>query len=790
MKQYQDGVVLSLFEQIQDLPDDEHDAFLDRQDLPAILIARVRRLIKAERYTQGFLDTVVVMPSGRSEDVAFPDVGDRLGNYELLRPLAAGGMGVVFLARRADDVYEQDVAIKLIRAVHLLGDPKARAALIARFEAERVILAQLQHPNIARILDGGSTSTGVPYLVMEHVDGVPLTDYCSDHRLDVAARLRLLCKVCDAVQEAHRNLIVHRDIKPDNILVTPAGEPRLIDFGIACELAPNADPTGNNATLFAAMTPAYASPEQVRHQPLTTSSDVYSLGIVLFQLIAGQRPYELAGLTPAAIERVVCDVHPPPLRQVLQTIPMNPDERRRWLQQVGTDLERIVSKALHKDPARRYHSAEALAEELRRYLDGRPVLAHPDSTWYRSMKFVRRNWRGVSLTSLALLAILASTAIAWHQAGSAHRAMADTRRANNFLVDVLNLSDPYSTGGELTLRAAMERAYQLVDDQFSDRPELGTDLRLTLSESLLRSGHVEKAGAQLERALKDSEALFGSDAPRTVQALVSLAAARREQGRYSDSERLYQQALIRIERSAWRDDALQARALSDLGLLHLVKEEYAAAAHQLQLAVDLDARAVVPIPEHVRAQTLTNLAQARSGQGELDEAERLYILAQASFEAEHPEGSPQIAIVLNSRANIARRRDQPEQALQLQKQALEMHRKSFAGDHVMVLVPSINLTRQYVDLGRPQEALPYAVAADAMARRLYPGAHNYRIQAVTALADTQRALGLLHEANDALREAEIMLSQADTPPRLVEYVETVRSDLCAVAPTLEGCESP
>lgn len=783
-----DIAVMSLFEQAQEEPPEQRAAWLAAQTAPAEVIQHVRRLLDAEREVGDFLDTVVAMPGAFDPGPAFPNVGDRLGSYELLRPLAAGGMGVVYLGRRADDVYRQDVAIKLIRSVHLHGDPNARAALIARFETERAILAQLNHPNIARILDGGSTESGVPYLVMEHVDGAPLTDYCRQQRLDVRARLRLMCKVCDGVQEAHRHLIVHRDIKPDNILVTAAGEPRLIDFGIARDLAQDTESAASGVTLYSAMTPAYASPEQVRHQPLTTSSDVYSLGIVLYQLIAGRRPYELAGLSPADVERAVCHAEPLPLRRSLRDAELDPSERQRRIAQVGNDLERIVARALHKEPARRYSSAEALADDLRRYLEGRPVLAHPDSAWYRSAKFVRRHRFGVALAALALVAVMAAAGVALHQAESARSASEDTQRANAFLVEVLNLSDPYHTGGELGLTETLERAWTMVDARFADRPELAAHLRLTLSESLLRRGKVEEAGTQLERDVADTGTHFGQDSPQHLEALVLLASVRRDQGRYAEAERLYQDALARIERSTWRDDALQSRVFNNLGMLHLVREDYAAADRFLRRAVEVDARAASPIAEQNHAHTVANLAQAARGLGDYERAETLYAQAQAIFEREHPEGSPQIAVVLNNRANLARRRERQEEALELQRQAVEMHRKSFSGDHIMVLVPTVNLARQYVDMDRAEEALPYAEAGEAMAQRLYPDTpHVYRVQAIAALADTQRALRRFEEADATLRRVEALLPQADVPERTVEYADIVRSDLCDAAPSLRGC---
>ena len=785
-----DMAAMELYEQACELPVDQREDWLVRQPAAPAVIEHARRLLRAESHVGDFLDTAVHSPATLIEGPAFPNIGDRLGPWELLRPLAAGGMGVVYLARRADDVYHQEVAIKLIRAVHMYGDAAARAMLISRFESERVILAQLDHPNIARILDGGSTEAGVPYLVMERVDGQPLDDYCRNQKLDVPARLKLFCKLCDGVQEAHRNLIVHRDIKPDNVLVASNGEPRLIDFGIARELSAGLDVGQTGASLYSAMTPAYASPEQVRHEALSTSSDVYSLGVVLFQLLAGKRPYELAGLSPAAIERTVSDSPSVSVRQALQDTKLDATMRRRHAQQIDDDLERIVAKALHKESARRYPSADALAQDLRRYLAGQPVLAHPDSRWYRSRKFVRRHRLGVSLASLAVLAVLMAAVMAWHQALVAERAMADTQRANAFLIDVLNLSDPYGSGGDLSMAEAIQRADVMVDDKFSDRPETAMDLHLTLSEALLHAGRVEQANTQLDALVERSQTRFGEDDQRTLKAMVLQASARRELGRYAEAERIYQGALLRIERSQWRDDGLHARALNDLGLLYLAQEQRPQAADVLRRAIVLDQHSDSPVDPFAHAQTLANLAQALSGQGKYDEADALYSQAQAVFADVYSKGSTQEAIVLNNRATLARRRNLPEQALALQHKAVEMHRALHRGDHAMVLVPTINLARQYVDLGRGKEAMPYAIAAEAMAARLYPQGHNYRIQAILALADAQRATGEYTQAEAGIRQAQALLEKTEVPPSIREYLDVVLSDLCHSAPTLHSCSPP
>lgn len=787
MNQDPDLTVLDLYERIQALPEPERDGWLVQQHLPEAVIGRVRRLLRAANELGGFLDapeTSTRIMAAVDCSLVFPTAGDRLGNYELLRPLAAGGMGVVYLGRRADDVYHQNVAIKLIRAVHL-RDSGARAALVARFETERQILAQLNHPNIARILDGGSTGAGVPWLVMEYVDGEPLDDWCDAQRLDVRARVRLLCKVCDGVQEAHRHLIVHRDIKPDNILVTAAGEPRLIDFGIARELVEEGE-SGPQATLYSAMTPAYASPEQIRRQPLTTSSDVYSLGIVLYQLLAGRRPYSLSGLSPAELEHTVCEGELQPMRQALLDAPLEAGEHPRRLAQLDDDLERIVGKALHKDPARRYGSAEALADDLRRYLAGRPVLAHPDSAWYRTRKFVRRHRLGVGLMTAAVLAIMLVAALAFDQAAKARLAASDTDRANRFLVDVLTLSDPYQSGRELSMDEAMERAWGLIDERFADRPKLAADLRLTLAEALMQRGRLDAAAPRIEQAAALAESSFGSGSRRAVAVLWALAALRKQQGRSADAERVYLDALDRLERADWRDEALHSGLVADLGVLNLDKGQYEKARGYLERSFELDARAPAPNPIN-RAVNRANMAVAMRGLGDYEQADALYAQAEDFFRTSDPDGSLQWAILLNNRAMLARIRGHPEQAVGLMQRSLDMKHRLFTGDHVQVLLSTINLARACVDTGQAERALPHAEAAAAMAARLYPDAHDHRIQAITVLAAVERSLGRFGAAEASLQQAEALLPQSGATSLTREFVRDERAALCEAAPASMGC---
>jgi tetratricopeptide (TPR) repeat protein len=363
----------------------------------------VEALLRAAARSHGFLERppAVAPASSGGAERAEPGAGARIGPWVLSRPIGSGGMGTVFLASRADGEFEQRVAVKLIRSEHDTRD------VLRRFRTERQLLASLDHPGIARLLDGGSTDDRRPYLVMEYVEGEPIDRFCQRRELGVRERVELFAKVCDAVAHAHKCLVVHRDLKPGNVLVTEEGEPKLIDFGIAKLLAP--DPaSGSQSTLdltgagLRRLTPGYASPEQVRGDPVTTASDVYSLGVLLYELLAGARPYRIESTEPTAILRVVCESEPPPPSGAARD-----EERARLLR---GDLDAIAMKALRKEPDRRYRTVDQLAEDLRRHLGGRPVLARPDTVRYRTGKFVRRHRWSVLAASAALVALVAGLA--------------------------------------------------------------------------------------------------------------------------------------------------------------------------------------------------------------------------------------------------------------------------------------------------------------------------------------------------------------------------------------------
>jgi tetratricopeptide (TPR) repeat protein/tRNA A-37 threonylcarbamoyl transferase component Bud32 len=385
----------------------------------------VHRLLAAHDAAGGFLSTSIGLDSDGAEEAgALEAVPQRIGPYRILDTIAHGGMGTVYRAVRDDDAFRKTVALKLVRG------GRQSDYFQRRFRQERQILARFQHPNVATVLDGGTTEDGQPYLVMEYVDGQPITDFCAARGMGTRERLVLFRTVCGAVQYAHQNLVVHRDIKPANVLVDGHGAAKLLDFGIAKLLASGVEPElAPTATVLPMLTPEYASPEQVKGQPVTTASDVYSLGVLLYELLAGRRPYEVQADSLEAIVQAVCQTEPTaPSEAVTERSGTRPAGTLPSASELRGDLDTIVLKALRKEPERRYRTAHELSEDLRRHLEGLPVTARADTIGYRAGKFVRRHRTAVAAAFLVSASLVVGIVTTTRQARLAQRRFDEARR--------------------------------------------------------------------------------------------------------------------------------------------------------------------------------------------------------------------------------------------------------------------------------------------------------------------------------------------------------------------------
>ena len=566
----------SILDKVLDvLPEDRQSVIEEscRDDTAALEFVNRMLAIEACANASSFLTSPLPAPNDLLWlDVAVGTAGTAFGPYVLVRLLGQGGMGEVHLAERRDGVYEQHVALKLI--------PLPTPNLMQRFRRERQILAGLAHPNIARLLDGGIGTNSVPYFAMEYVDGVPITTYCREHQLDVLQILALFEDVCSAVQFAHRNLVVHRDIKPSNILVTHDGVPKLLDFGIA-KVLDSSDGQENTQTVARAFTPDYAAPEQMRGASVSTLTDVYSLGVVLYELLAGVKPF--AFTKQDSLDRMVGKHDPPPPSVAVA----KPFQARR--KQLRGDIDRIALTAIATEPNRRYGSVEALANDIRSHLEGRPISVRAGATLYRLQKFVNRNRSLAIIASLLLFTLVfASIAILW-QAHRVSREADKTTAVNGFLRSVFSVADPdVSKGDSISATEMLDRSATRLNSLFANEPELKTDLQHTLGGLYLSLGEYARARDLFDQSLTLQQRSDGIGGATFANALVDLASANIALDQYASAEVQLRQALDILSAAYGSNSPQISKATRLLGECHSTLGRSAEAEPLLRKALVID----------------------------------------------------------------------------------------------------------------------------------------------------------------------------------------------------------
>ena len=720
------------------------------------LHAEVEGLLRAHDAADDFLEA----PAETLFD-AGPDAlqeGETVGPYRLTREIGRGGMGVVWLAERAGDDFEQRVALKVVKR-GMDSDE-----ILARFLRERRVHARLEHPNIARLMDGGVSAGGQPWFALEYVDGTPLLDYCRHHGLDVAARLRLFRRICAAVQHAHRSLVVHRDLKPSNILVNAKGEPKLLDFGIAKLLGDDDGEPGGGLTRSGArmMTPLYAAPEQVLGQPVTTATDVYSLGVILYELLTGRLPYPPDQTRGAALARSIVEGDPERPSTMARRQPSRsgdhagagaPSDARRLSRQLAGDLDRICLMALRKEPERRYESAQALADDITRYLDGYPVRAQPDSLGYRTRKFVGRNRVAVAAATLVLVSLAVGLSISLWQAERASRQAARAEQVKEFLIEIFQINRPGTDAGtSVTAREILEAGVARLDEQLAGQPDLHGELLQVVGSLYVSLGLLDEAELLLQRSLEVLSALPADDRELYAAGLVALGEVYWERTDYATAETAFREAVGRYRRHSGRDRQSFAFALRSLAIMlsEASKYEQAEPLHYEALAMD---RRLSGDDSLEVANDLHNLAQHLKWQGRSDEAEPLYRAALAIKLRELGNQHISVAGTQSNLGVLLGQRGDYVESEELLRDALETHRRVLGDEHPDTALTLNNLSMLNYVTANYEAAEPLIREALALNRKLF-GEDNDRV--ATNLANLANLLA----ATGRLEESEKMQSEA------------------------------
>lgn len=681
--------IQNLFHEAAGKPQSERLSFLetacegDRQ-----LIADVLSMLDEDSGGSSILDNNVAEVAARIIGKPGPSAlpFDRFGPYRLLRVLGEGGMGVVYLAER-DDLGSL-VAIKLLR------DAWMSPARRERFAVEQRTLAQLTHPAIARLYDADTLPDGTPGFVMEYVDGVPLTDYCAAQKLSLADRLQLFRQVCEAVQYAHSRAVIHRDLKPSNILVESGGAVKLLDFGIAKQLDHNDAPVDQTRTGLRLLTPAYAAPEQVRGEQVGIYTDVYSLGVILYELLAGKLPFDFASRTSGEVEAMIVNLEPEKPSLLAKRHGGAPGEPRRSPKASWSDLDVLCLNAMHKDPDRRYRSVDALIRDIDHYLAGEPLEARPDSAAYRLGKFVQRNRRRVAAAA-AVLAIIIGLVVFYTVRLSRARsaALAEVARTERILRFTLNLFD----GGDKAAGPASDlRVTTLIDRGIAEAatldrdPAVQAELYDTLGEVYQKLGNLDRAGALLESALARRKSVFGPDDPRVAETLVKIGLLRDQQANFPEAERLVRQSLEIGKRNLPASAPLLVAATHALGKVLEDRGSYPQAIQLLQEAVRL---------------------RSTPGASQTDLADSLLELANAQFYAGHYAETES-----------------------LNRRLLVMHRQLYGERHPLVAEDLINLGAVQQELGHYPDAEKFHRQALEITRAFYGENHYKTAENLTLVA--------------------------------------------------------
>lgn len=746
-------LIQTLFHGAADLPKSEQRAYLESAcDGDPSLMTDVLTLLGEDERAASLLDRNVadVAHEVFDDDLSRALPFKEFGPYRIVRGLGEGGMGVVYLAERTD--------LRTMVAIKILRDAWVSPARRERFSAEQRTLAHLNHPSIARLYDANTLADGTPWFVMEYVEGTPLLNYANQHQLSLNERLKLFRSVCEAVQYAHGQAIIHRDLKPSNILVKNDGSVRLLDFGIAKHLDSVDASDDLTRTGPRLMTPAYAAPEQIRGERVGVHTDVYSLGVILYELLAGCLPFDLSNQSPAQVQSTLCEREPEKPSAIAARIPKATRTSHPILSASKTaraDLDVLCLTAMHKEPERRYRSVEALIRDVDHFLKAQPLEARPDNLPYRLGKFLSRNRTAVSAAALVFFSIVGLVIFYTVRLTRARNAAiaeaARTQRVQHFMENLFQGGDEAAgPADDLRVVTLLDRGAQQARSLDSD-PAVQADLYQTLATSYQLIGKYDQADSLYNSALEKRKSVYGPDSAEVAETLVSLSLLRRDQGNLKDAENFSHEGLDMAKRHLPPNHPEIAAAASALGQVLVARGEYAQAIPILQDAFRVQSLPGAPVAD--LATTMTELANAQFYTGHYAESDslnrRILEMDRKAFGANHPN----VAEDLSNLASIQYEWGHYAEAEKYDRQAIAIAQAWWGRDHPETSSFLTLLGRALVAQSKFDEAGPLLREALAIQEHVYG-----KVQ--TRVASTVSELGRLALAQDKLDEAEADFNRA------------------------------
>ena len=729
--------IQALFHEAADLPSREQAAFLkEKCGDDAALLAEVASLLREDAAGNSLLerDVAHVAQDVLADSAASAPPLEPFGHYQIKRILGAGGMGIVYLAERED--LGSQVAIKILRDAWL--SPARRE----RFAFEQRTLAQLNHPYIARLYDADTSPDGTPFFAMEYVEGEPLTAYCLKRRSSIEARLKLFREVCEAVVYAHQHAVIHRDLKPSNILVKDDGTVRLLDFGIAKQLEVLGESVEQTMTGLRLMTPAYASPEQIRGEQVGIQTDVYSLGVVLYELLSGQLPFDLSSRTPAQAEKILSEQEPERPSSVAQRTIEKSDATHEFAtasKSLWSDLDVLCLTAMHKDPRRRYASAEALLRDVDHYLKGEPLDARPDSARYRLRKFVARNRRGVAAAAAALLLVAGLITFFTVRLAIARNAAlaqaARTQRIQKFMTNLFQGGDE-AAGPADSLRVVtlLDRGVQEAHS-LNAEPAVQAELYATLGGIYQKLGKLEQANRLLESALDAQQSHFGADSAEVAQTLVAIGQLRSDQAKLEEAEKFTQQGLAMARRNLPANNPALVKAMIAYGRVLGQRGSYDHAIQVLGEAVNIESKPGRSEADLVNS--LSALAEANYSAGHYPVADSLYRRVLEMHRKMYGERHPSVAEDLGNIAAIQQDLGFYTEAEKFDRQALDITQGYYGKDHPKTAINLTMLGRALEFENKFDESDAVLKQALAIQERVYGPVHPAVAETINELASNE-----------------------------------------------------